>query len=464
MNYMKSFYIKLLFALSVLIIVACNKNAFLNAKPTSNLVVPSTLTDFQALLDNYNIMAETPALGELSSDEYYLTDDFWQSLSLKKEQNAYVWAEDVYQGQGNVADWNLPYQQVFYANVVLEGLEKVHPTPEQQTDYNALKGAALFIRAYAFYNLAQIFAPIYDSATAIHDPGIPLRLSAEVETPSIRSTVKETYDQIEKDLRTALPLLPVTIPETNRNRPNQPAVYALLARMYLSVGAYAAAGNAADSCLRLYDKLIDYNTLDPTTYLPFTNTNAETMYQSRILSSSQVFSNISYSAGSLVDTAIYQLFSPNDVRRNSLFYFFGPTAININGGYNGTYTLFSGLATDEVYLIRAEATARAGRTDEAMSDLNHLLINRYYTNQFVPLHANSQDEALSFILTERRKELLLRGVRWTDLRRLNKEGDQITLTRILQGNVYHLLPNDPKYVLPIPPDVIQQSGISQNVR
>jgi len=56
----------------------------------------------------------------------------------------------------------------------------------------------------------------------------------------------------------------------------------------------------------------------------------------------------------------------------------------------------------------------------------------------------------------------MRTLRYTDLKRLNKEGANITLTRFIKGQTYTLLPNDPRYALPIPDDVIQVSGMPQN--
>src|ERR1700689_5498224 len=90
------------------LLLACNKNNFLDKKPSSDLVIPTTLADFQALLDNDNVMAETPVLGEVSSDNYYMTDSSWRTRDIK-ERNAYIWAPDIYEGQGKVDDWNFPY-------------------------------------------------------------------------------------------------------------------------------------------------------------------------------------------------------------------------------------------------------------------------------------------------------------------------------------------------------------------
>ena len=86
------------------------------------------------------------------------------------------------------------------------------------------------------------------------------------------------------------------------------------------------------------------------------------------------------------------------------------------------------------------------------------------TGTFTPYPIQSAAEALDTILVERRKELAFRGIRWSDLRRLNKEGWNITLTRNLNGVMYTLPPNSELYTLPIPPDVINSSGIIQNPR
>src|ERR1700743_1648045 len=91
---------------------ACQKRqAFLDTKPNSTLIVPTTLADCQALLDNDLVMGLTPVLGDVSADNYYVPFSFWQTLDIKAA-NAYVWAKDIYAGQVQVPDWDLPYSQV----------------------------------------------------------------------------------------------------------------------------------------------------------------------------------------------------------------------------------------------------------------------------------------------------------------------------------------------------------------
>jgi hypothetical protein len=127
--------------------------------------------------------------------------------------------------------------------------------------------------------------------------------------------------------------------------------------------------------------------------------------------------------------------------------------------------MFSGIANDEVYLNRAEARVRNGNVNGALEDINALLVKRWRTGTFTPIIETNAAALLNIILAERRKELLFRGNRWTDLRRLNKDVNlSKTLSRALNGIEYTLPPNDERYVYPIPFQEISISGIVQNPR
>jgi len=102
-----------------------------------------------------------------------------------------------------------------------------------------------------------------------------------------------------------------------------------------------------------------------------------------------------------------------DDLRTSVFFFPYNGYYGFKGNYaRALYLSFSGIATDEMYLIRAECYA----IREAMDDLNTLLLKRYRTGTYVPLSINNKEDALARILLERRKELLMRGLRWIDIK------------------------------------------------
>jgi hypothetical protein len=447
---------------------ACHKG-FLDAKPRTDLEVPTTLSDFQALLDNTEVFGLVPTLGEASADNYFFTYSYWQTLDTR-QKNAYIWAADIFEGQGGQQDWNTPYQQVFYANVVLDGLGS-GPGGDSVTEWNAQEGSAHFLRAFAFYNLAQLFAPPYDSSLLNQPVGIPLRLHADINPPSSRSTIGQTYQQIINDLDSAERFLPPVAPNAYRNRPIRVAAQALLARVYLSMRNYAQARAVADSALQVYPTLIDYNTLDTTAGQPFDLLNEETLYQASFLGVANTTPPYQlalvggpFHPSTRIDTDLMQSYDPNDLRRVVYYYYKPSDSSYLKGSYTGNYFPFGGLATDELYLIRAECAARLNDPVAAMNDVNTLLGKRWRTGSFTGYPVTSAQDALETVLLERRKELAFRGLRWTDLRRLNAEGANDTLYRNLNGTRYTLAPNSDLYVLPIPPDVISFGTIVQNAR
>lgn len=448
----------LIFGLSVCFTLgSCNKSIFLSAKPDQSLLTPNSLSDFQELMDNdlvingsgnYGIV---PAFGETGTDDYYCVESSYNTILTPMYKNAYVWAKDIYTNE-KVYDWDFPYRAIFYCNVVLNGLTKIHITNDNEHTFNNIKGQALFNRAHMFYQLAQIFAPPYNKTDVSGLLGIPLRLKADVDEKIQRASLSQTYDQIISDLKESGYLLPV-IP-LYKTRPSKIAVYALLARVYQTIENYDTALLYADSCLSLDGNLMDYNTLDTTSYAPFTRFNTEVIFNCTLQSTDNTVPYLPY-VGGLVDTTLYNSYNSDDLREALFFKDLGNGGYTFLGTYDGNYRPFGGLATDEVYLIRAECYARKGNISLAMEDLNTLLQNRYKTGTFIPLTAQTSKEALELILNERRKELCFRGLRWTDLRRLNQDPEfAITLERVIDGQTYTLPPNDPRYTYSIPTDII----------
>jgi hypothetical protein len=453
--------IRVTFLLLSMLAAACHKS-FLDQKPSTDLLIPNTMPVLQELMDNTQVMNISPALGEFSADNFYLTYNTWLSLDIK-EANAYIWAKDIYEGQGLVIDWDIPYQQVFYSNTVLQGLTGIQPDSTNWTQWNILEGTALFSRAFAFFNVAGLFAEPYDSATAASDPGIPIRLDPDINEKTTRASMQATYMQILGDLHMAEGLLPAAIPFSNLNRPSRLAAQALLARVYLSVGDYKEAGLCADSVLQVYRVLLNYNTLDTSKPFQFANNLREILYQANFPIEGNTLEGLLCS-GCLVDTTLIASYSPDDLRRPLYYFEESPGVYTLNGSYSGLIFPFSGLATDELYLIRAECNARVGQATLALNDLDTLLSYRVVTGSFTPYPVMTAAAALDTVLAARRKELAFRGIRWSDLRRLNQEGWNITLTRNLNGEPFTLPPNSNLYTLPIPPDVILASGITQNPR
>lgn len=440
-------------------LTSCSKrDDLLNQKPALALVQPSSIKDYQSLLDN-GLVNIAPGLGEMSSDDYYLTFTTWNAIVAQKEKNSFIWAPDIYQGVGAVTDWNQPYQTVLQTNLVLEGASAIRPDQSNLSEWNNLVGSALFLRSFAFFNLVSTFSLAYDSATASTDLGIPLKLDGNLNNTYQRSSVQQTYDQIIADVKTSVGLLPSMDFVTYRNRPSKVSAYSFLSRIYLSIRDYKNAGLYADSSLQLYNTLIDFNTISTTSGTPFTLLNNETTFQGTTITS-----NLLVAQSTLIDSTLFRSYSSNDLRKSIYFSTNTSGAAYRKSGYNAALLPFTGFATDEMYLNRAECFARAGNVTAALADLNTLLQKRWKTGTFTAVTATGPTDALNKILIERRKELIWRGLRWIDLRRLNKGGANISLARNLNGQLYSLPPNSPLYALPIPPDEIVLSGLVQNTR
>jgi hypothetical protein len=449
---MKQSIVILIASLSTL---SCKK--YLDAKPDKSVAVPSTLQDIQALLDNsFALNTSYPSLCELAADDYYLTYTDWMGLTNENDRLNYIW--DPHAEYPN--NWSGSYKIVLYANTVLDNLEKIGFTELNRVQWNNYKGQALFHRANIFFHLAQLFCKPWDSNGNNNDPGIPLKLTAAIDEPVVRATVAQTYERVLADLQTALPIL--QIDNTVKTRPNKAAAYGLMARIYLAMQEYDLAGRYADSCLQLYNLLIDYNSISASASISFAQFNNEVIFHGASPGSSLL-----NASRCRIDSFLFASYQTNDLRKSVFFKNNNNGSYCFKGSYLGTMNnnFFSGIATDEILLIKAECAARNNDPAAAMNALNTLLSKRWKTGTFVPFTASTADQALTIVLNERRKELIFRGLRWQDLRRLNKDTRfQKTLIRQLNGQLYQLPPADLRYVMLIPAEIIALSGIQQNPR
>ena len=429
---------------------------FLDEKPESNLLVPRTVYDLEELLDGTTWgINRTPALLELSSDNLYIPEDGFTGLSLL-ERNAYTWQENIFEFEG--PDWDFPYRQIFAANVVLDQGDKILPLDmEEERVLKEVKGRALWIRAQAYFQLLSAFATPYHPDGKNDSPGVPLRLSPNVGAFVDRGTVREDYAQITGDLERAIEMLPEVA--DYKTRPSKLSAHALLARIYLAMEEYKLAEHHAGVVLGINNSLINYSELDSSLRYPFSLFNDEVIHHLEMINYTYMNSGLTF-----VDSTLYMEYGENDLRKELLFTHTAQ-GINFDGNYSGSRVRFAGLATNEIYLIAAECAARVGDVEEAMRLLNTLLETRWIRGKFVPFSASAPEDALRIVLEERRKELLFRGVRWSDLRRLNRDSNFAkVITRKIGMESFELNPQSQRYLLPIPPEEIQVSGIAQNPR
>ena len=413
MNYKSTFF--LLMVISTLL--SCKK--YLEVKTDKTLTVINTAADLQSLLDLYRyVNYSDPFINQVCSDDYYLTEARFKALT-QQEQNLYIWANsNLYTPPSNA--WSDTYDNIYRANLVMDNIDKVNfDSTSEIIKYDDLKGQALFLRAKSLFCAVSTWSLAYDSTSANKDLGVPLRLSSDFNQKTSRASVQETYDQIINDLLLAVALLPEK--PLHVLRASKPAAQALLARVYISIGDYSKCRLYSDSCLKIKSAILDFNTLDTNSSVPFPAFNIEVIYESGAGFSTPLLPTRNRTDSNLVST-----FSEHDLRKKILLKKNIDNSYSFKGGYSlAVGSLFDGIATDEVYLMRAECNARLGYDQLALDDIKALLSNRWLTNSYTSPSFGSSQEILNYILQERRKELILRGLRWMDIKRLNKRGANI---------------------------------------
>lgn len=464
------FYNLFIVALVFLLCQSCKKqDEFLDAKSQEGDIVPTTLKEFQAVLDNTTQMnTGYITVGLSGTDNYYVPDASYAGM-LYYEKNSYLWLKEIFDEVNGDGGYTQSYLAVRNSNIVLEGLDKVTLTTDNTDEYNTVKGHALFVRSMMFYNLVNTYAKQYNRLTASTDPGIPVRTFSDINIVIGRSSVQAVYNQMIGDLKTAAAALPISATVTTR--PSKLAAYALLAKVYLQSEDYENAKKCCDSVLKYKSQL-----------LPFTDNSIATSVTYRFPSFSKGNREILYYAeGQLgysmspatslnlcyVDTILYNSYHDSDLRKT---YFYnsnlGPKAAKFQGAYTGNRFSFCGLALNEVYFMRAECRVRLNDVAGGLDDMNTVLQNRYRANSYVNYSTTNNDTALTKILAERRKEFPFTGqIRWEDLKRLNNDSRFAkTLVRVYANQTYTLQPGSPRYVFPFTRKIIAMEGLEQNER
>lgn len=436
----------------------CKK--FLDEKYNKKQVVPTTIEDFQAIMDfSGTINLSTPSSGEVSTNDYFVTNERWAALAADGQRRMYTWEKDDLYSNDPYNDWMYVYQSVYSCNTVLLGLGNISRTPANAVAYDNVKGQALFCRAGNFLDGAFVWCLAYNKASSGSDLGLPIKVNTDFNESYTRSTLEQTYNQILQDFKTSISLLPIV--PLSSYRPCKAAAYGMVSRTYLAMRNYEKAELYADSCLALNNNILDYNTLTLTATNPISKVNNTEAIYFKLMQPASIITVSS----AITPSELYNSYSTDDLRKTAFFKRNDDGTYRFKGSYAGAYGFFTGIATDELYLTKAECLARRGKVDESMALLNKLLIKRWDKQKvYVDLTANDGASALAIVLGERRKELLRRCIRWMDIKRLNKEDANITLSRTLNGKVYTLPANDLRFALPIPDDIIAFSGIEQNKR
>lgn len=139
---------KILYLLSICfcsLLLSCDE--YLDAKPDKKTIVPSSLSDVNALLD-YPVLATASVIAEGCTDNMYLLETNWNAISALRDRNMYIWENTDLDGDAGI--WSGKYNHIFVCNVALIALDKIVPKDNEEEEWKRLKGSALFLRSFGF--------------------------------------------------------------------------------------------------------------------------------------------------------------------------------------------------------------------------------------------------------------------------------------------------------------------------
>lgn len=354
--------------------------------------------------------------------------------------------------------WGQHYAKINQYNTVLLGVDQA--TGGTASQKSSLKAEALLARALEYFYLVNEFGKSYDSTTVSKDLAVPFVTSNDVtQIVPPRSTVAEIYKHLIDDVNAAIPNLPADN-SANRLRGSTAAGYSVLARIYFYAGNYTEARKNAELALASTRAvMINFNGTLPSSNL--ISIRPDVIYGRFV-------------GGNLAaDLDFMRSFTSDDLRVKMLYQNTDNYTFTIRGA-----TIFFpaavtpvlqdvniGTSPQEMRLIIAEAAARSNDLATALQQLDEIRKNRIATASYVPFQSSDKQEVLQEVLLERNHELAFTGLRWFDMRRLDKENRMGTVNRYdATGKIIATLPlHSNRYTLQIPVQVLSfNPGMPQN--
>jgi starch-binding outer membrane protein, SusD/RagB family len=336
------------------------------------------------------------------------------------------------------------YRLISNANMIVNAIDNADgPT----ADKNAIKGQALAYRAWAHYQMVQLFGKRYDwTATPNTQPGIPIMLDNTFDGGP-RATVEDVYVQIRQDLDQAITLLEgMAWGSRAKSHIHQRAAKGIRARVALTTGEWTTAIQMAQQARQGMSLMSQSQVLEG-----FSNIgNPEYIWGSEVIADQTTFFHsfyafMSYNFSStfsrtnplMINNTLYEQMGPADIRRE----LFADTNVYPNNthpkllGLPGTFVKthmhavkFEAVGGSdsrgdvpymrvaEMYLIEAEAKARSGDYPGAQQTLYDFVSVR--DDEYV-MSTNTGQALIDEILIHRRIELWGEGQRFFDLKRTN---------------------------------------------
>ncbi len=459
---MNNLYKILILCAIVQFVAGCQK--YFNFRPNSTSVNPTTVRDFMEVMNtDSNAICEFSITDVMSDDDSIVPATITQRSSYYTR--AYTWDKDIWTGGDADFMYNSAYNRILQMNVILQRIDDAKlDSFTVESDRMVVKAQAFINRAWFYLQLANLYGPAYSKSSASADACVPLVLSPDATSRPSRSSVAVVYNQILSDLHQAVATAALPAMGADLIHPGKAAGFALLARTYLYRGQYDSCRMYTDSALSLRSTLQDYNVEHTiVTQLQDMASNPEILMGKMGLNK-EYYSSVTLSFQAPAD--LFNTLTGSDIRRVKAFGY-GDTYYTV--GSSPVKLVFDySVSVPEVILTKAECLARSGDAGAAASLLDTLRKNRIYSWDYSPIEYNSAN-IVSVVLEERRRELLYHGgLRFFDLKRLNKEGTYTkTLTRFGENGqvIATLSPSSPNYLMQFSPIIIgNNSNIIQNPR
>ncbi len=365
--------------------------------------------------------------------------------------------------------YELYYRIIGNANIGIANIDKaVGPV----SDRNSLKGEALALRAFGYFNLVQLYGKRYEARAKPNTQlGVPLVLEPTTEGKA-RNTVEEVYAQINKDLADAALLL--SSARLNKSHINLNVVRGLQARVALvqqdwaNAAKFAAEARSGYLPMNATQYLDGFQDIDNSVWMwGFDHLEDQTEYFGGYHSyiSCNYNSTVIRTYPKVINNLLYKQIPASDVR--SKMWVETPTAANsivppggvrpkfLNQKFRLPGTPSTSAMGDvpymraaEMYLIEAEAKARLNDAAGASKVLFDLIKTR---DASYVQSTKTGDALVDEILTQRRIELWGEGHRFLDLKRtnaaLNRNGTNAIASVAL---LFDVAPGDVRWEFLIP--------------
>lgn len=242
--YLSTFMVMGLF---LFLFTSCNKDDLLNPEPSTLITDTSAFNTTERIENQVNGLYSNLKANSFLGSRYFLISEIRAGDFISTNLNAATGATS-YQLNAETtttevgAIWERGYQAINASNVFIDKMNEIGMEVAGPDLGNSYIAEARLIRSVAYYYLLQLYARPYRDGDGAK-PGLPLRLQGNTEPGNYdlaRSTVKETYDQIIKDLDFAEENLPDSYGSAflNTTRAHKNTAIALKTRVYLSMQDY----------------------------------------------------------------------------------------------------------------------------------------------------------------------------------------------------------------------------------